>query len=189
MSGRPLARDALWEQAADQHGFFTINQARDLGVTAAALKQLAARGTVTREAFGVFRFPKWPVSRYDPFMLAVLWTRADEAVLSHETALDAHDISDINPTRIHVTVAKHRRVRRTGPIPYELHYEDLQADQIGWWHQIPTVNVPTAIAQCIEFGTPTYLLRQAIERGQAAGRLRSDDANVLAERLEHRHER
>lgn len=72
-------------------------------------------------------------------MLAVLWTRAPEAALSHETALDAYGISDVNPNRIHVTIGKNRRLRRAGGDIYVLHREDLGPAQTSWWQEIPTV--------------------------------------------------
>lgn len=59
--------------------------------------------------------------------------------LSHETALAAWDVSDINPDRIHVTVGRTRRPRRAG-------------------------GERTTIAQCSASGVPTYLIRQALER-------------------------
>lgn len=57
-------------------------------------------------------------------MLAVLWTRVPEAALSHETALDAYGISDVNPSRIHLTVGKHRCFPRAGG-DYVVYYEDV----------------------------------------------------------------
>jgi predicted transcriptional regulator of viral defense system len=39
-------------------------------------------------------------------MKAVLCAGFPEACLSHDTALDAYGVSDINPTAIHITVAK-----------------------------------------------------------------------------------
>ncbi|WP_165368319.1 hypothetical protein, partial [Phytoactinopolyspora endophytica] len=133
--------------------------------------------------------PQYPVGLYDQYMLAVLWTRAPEACLSHETALDAYGISDVNPNRIHVTVGKQRRLRRTGGDDYVIHYEDLVPAQIGWWQEIPTVTPATAIAQCIVYGTPTYLLRQSIERGHAQGYLKTVERDALGEALEVRHDR
>lgn len=189
MAAGVLARDELWEVATVQHGFVTAQQARDLGVGKHALQMLVQRGTLMRAAFGVYRFPQLPVSQYDPYMLAVLWTRAPEACLSHETALDAYAISDVNPNRIHVTVAKSRRLRRAGGDDYVIHYEDLVSAQIGWWQEIPTVTPATAIGQCIGYGTPTYLLRQAIERGHAQGYLRTSERDELTRALETRHER
>jgi len=51
-----------------------------------------------------------------------------------------------------------------------------------------TVTSATAIAQCIAYGTPTYLLRQAIERGQAQGYLKTVERDALAETLEARND-
>jgi predicted transcriptional regulator of viral defense system len=114
---------------------------------------------------------------------------APEAALSHETALDAYAISDVNPNRIHLTVGKNRRLRRAEPGDYIIHYEDLAEAEVGWWQEIPTVTAPTAIRQCIAFGTPTYLLRQALERGHVQGYITTADRDDLTARLEARHER
>lgn len=146
MAMKPMARDELWDVATAQHGFVSAQQATDLGVGKGALQMLVHRGTLTRVAHGVYRFSQYPVGQYDSYMLAVLWTRAPEASLSHETALDAYGISDINPNRIDVTVAKHRRLRRTGGDDYMIHREDLAPTQIGWWQEIQTVTPATAIA-------------------------------------------
>lgn len=184
-----LARDGLWETADVQHGFVTAKQANDAGISKQALQMLVHRGTLERAAHGVYRFPQYPVGEHDQLMLAVLWTRVPEAVLSHETALDVYGISDVNPNQIHVAVGKDRRFRRAGGEEYVVHYQDLTAKQVGWWQEIPTVTPVTAIEQCLAYGTPTYLLRQAVERGYVQGYLKTAERDVLAEALEARHER
>lgn len=189
MTERVLARDELWDIATTQHGFVTAQQATELEIDKHALQMLVHRGTLTRVAHGVYRFPQYPVGQYDRHTLAVLWTRAPEACLSHETALDAYGVSDVNPNRIHVTVARHRRLRRTGGDDYVVHYEDLAPTQVGWWQEIPTVTPMTAIAQCIAYDTPTYLLRQAIDRGHTQGYLTTKEREELAQALEARHDR
>lgn len=153
-----------------------------------ALQMLVHRGTLDRLAHGVYRFPKYPVGEHFQKMLAVLWTRVPEVALSHETALDLYGISDVNPSRIHVTVAKRRRFRRADGQEYVVHFEDLDPGQIGWWNEIPTVKPATAIAQCISHGTPIYLLRQAIERGHSQGYLKTDERDALMSDLDTRHE-
>ncbi len=160
-----------------------------MGMGKHALQMLVHRGTLERAAHGVYRFPQYPVGEHDNLMLAMLWTRVPEAALSHETALDACGISDVNPNRIHVTVGKQSRFRRAGGADYVVHHEDLAPDRIGWWQQIPTVTPATAIAQCLAYGTPTYLLRQAIERGHAQGYLKTAEREALAGALEARHDR
>ena len=184
-----MARDELWEIATLQHGFVTARQAVAEGIDRETVDKLVQRGTLQRAAFGVYRFPKYPYTDTARYMFAVLWTRASEAALSHETALDVYAISDIIADRIHVTVGQRRRLRRAGGELYEVHYQDLDAGQIGWWQEIPTVTPATAIAQCLTYGTPTYLLRQAIERGHAQGYLKETERDELAAALGARHER
>jgi len=183
------ALERLREVALDQHGLVTTAQALDVGVRHASLSMMVRRGRLERVAYGVYRVPQVPVTPQVPYMEAVLWTGVAEACLSHETALDVYAISDINPTRLHVTVSRSRRLRRAGGERYVVHYEDLAPSQIGWWEQVPTVTPTVAVEQCIRYGTPTYLLRQALERGPRDGKLRADDAARLTHLLEHRDDR
>jgi len=169
--------ERLREIAFDQHGFVTAAQAVDEGIPKTELPRLAARGRVERIMHGIYRIPQTPATPYDNLALAVLWAGAEEACLSHETALAAWAVSDVNPERIHLTVARDRRLRRSGGERYVVHRRDLDPDQRTWWEGIPITDLPTTIEDCIRFGTPTYLVRQAIERGgrtsllpKAAGR-------------------
>ena len=45
----------------------------------------------------------------------------------------------------------------------------------------------TAIAQCIDYGTPSYLLSQAIDNGHRRGRITAAQRDDLARLLEERH--
>ena len=183
-----VAQGVLWDLAADQHGFFTATDALDAGVTRKAVDHLLARRQVDRVGHGVYRFPRFPTSPADPYQLAVLWTGTEGACLSHETALEFHGVTDLLPDRIHVTVPAGRRLRRAGGEAYFVHRQNLTADQMGWWEQIATVALPTAIAQCIGWGTPTYLIRQVIDQGTRTGALLAEEAGALTTRLEERSE-
>ncbi|MDQ4215057.1 type IV toxin-antitoxin system AbiEi family antitoxin domain-containing protein [Microbacterium sp. ASV81] len=179
MASNALARDVLWEAASGQHGYVTASQAEGLGVTRRALNQLAVRGTLEHASYGVYRFVKYPFDQADPYMRAVLWTGAREAALSHETALDLFEVSDINPGHIHMTVGVQRRIRRSGGVQYVVHRQDLHSEQITWWREVPIVKLATAIHQCVRFGTPTYLLSQAISNGHRHGRLTTSQRDEL----------
>ncbi|MDR1079231.1 MAG: type IV toxin-antitoxin system AbiEi family antitoxin domain-containing protein [Propionibacteriaceae bacterium] len=178
--------DRLREVGLDQHGYVTTAQAHDQGVPSAELSKMVARGRLERVAHGVYRVPQVPVTRYDEYMLAVLWTGASEACLSHETALQAWEISDINPDRIHVAVAKRRRINRRGGQGYVVHRCDLAPERVTWWQQIRITDVPTTIEQCISWGVPTYLIRQALARAGRTSLLLRRDRERLTLRLEER---
>jgi predicted transcriptional regulator of viral defense system len=178
--------ERLREFALDQHGFVTSAQAEDEGVSHAELSTMVARDRLKRAIRGVYRVPQVAETEYDQYQLAVLWTGVPEAHLSHDTALAAWEISDINPSRIHLTVARHRRLRRAGGERYVVHYDDFDSDRLAWWQGIPTVDVPTAIGQCIASGVPSYLIRQALDRAGRISRLPSTDRERLTQELEVR---
>ena len=178
--------ERLREVALDQHGFVTTAQAIDDGVSHAELSTLVARGRLVRAAHGVYRVPQVAVTEFDEYQLAVLWTGAPEACLSHDSALEAWGVSDINPRRIHVTVARRRRIRRAGGELIVVHREDLDANQVTWWEGIRTVTMATAIGQCIDSGVPSYLIRQALDRGGRTSQLPTADAGRLRAALEAR---
>lgn len=178
--------ERLREAALDQHGFVTTAQALDEQVSHAELSTMVARGRIERVAHGVYRVPQVPETEYDQYQLAVLWTGAPEACLSHDTALEAWGITDINPDRVHLTVARNRRLRRAGGQRYVIHHDDLDPTQVTWWQGIRIVNVPTAIAQAIACGVPTYLIRQALDRAGRTSLLPDDERARLTAELEAR---
>jgi len=174
--------ERLREVALDQHGLVTTAQAGQEGVSYAELSTMVARDRLERVAHGVYRVPQVPQT----YQLAVLWTGVPEACLSHDTALAAWSISDINPDGIHLAVARDRRIRRAGGERYVIHYEDVDARNVTWWQGIRTVDVPTAIGQGIASGVPTYLIRQALDRAGRTSRLPAVDRERLTKELETR---
>lgn len=178
--------ERLREIALDQHGFITTAQAIEEHVSHAELSAMVARERIERVAHGVYRVPQMPETEYDQYQLAVLWTGAPEACLSHGTALEAWGITDINPDRIHLTVARNRRLRRTGGERYVIHHADLDPAQITWWQGVRMVTVSTAITQGITAGVPTYIIRQALDRAGRTSVLPADERTRLIATLEAR---
>lgn len=179
--------EKIREVALDQYGYITTAQAEEEGVTRHSLAALARRNRLERVAQGLYRVPQVPEMRYGAFMRAILWTGVPEAALSHETALDAYGVSDINPTKIHMTVDKGRRIAKAGGEGYVLHRQKLDPQQRTWWHQIPIVALPCAIEQCIITDVPTYLIRQAIENGRDRRLLTNEIAQCLEGELDGRY--
>lgn len=98
-----VLRRELTALAAHQAGYFTAAQAREIGYSYPAQKYHADRGNWERVRRGIFRLPDWPAREDDTYVLWDLWS-GGRAVLSHETALVAHDLGDANPVRVHLTV-------------------------------------------------------------------------------------
>jgi predicted transcriptional regulator of viral defense system len=58
---------------------------------------------------GVYRFRDYPSSPHEPVVAAWLAIGKDVAVVSHESALDLWDLSDVIPDAVHLTVPRARR--------------------------------------------------------------------------------
>ena len=179
--------ERLREIALDQHGFVTTAQASDLGVSRATLSKLTSRGRIERVAHGVYRVPQMPSSHFDRFMLAILWTGVPEALISHESALDLYGVCDVNPRYVDITVARGRRISRRGGEGYRVHRADVAQADRAWREEVPVVALRLAIEQCLDAGTPTYLLEQAIGNGLAGGFVTAAEAEALKGKLEGRY--
>jgi predicted transcriptional regulator of viral defense system len=90
-------------KAARQAGYFTARQAGEVGYSYQAQKYHVDHGNWTRVGRGLFRLPDWPATNDDQYVLWLLWS-GDRAVVSHESALALHDLSDVNPHLVHLTV-------------------------------------------------------------------------------------
>jgi len=171
-------RERLWDIALDQYGYVTNRDAHDLAINVVELGKLAHRDQLERAGYGIYRFPQFPVSDLDPYMLATLWAR--RGVLSHDTALHLYDLCDVNPSKIHLTVPPAFRPRSPGGELYVVHHADLRPDQIGWHERIPTVTPRTAVEQAGGGAVPTHLARQAVDAARARVLITADEAERFA---------
>jgi predicted transcriptional regulator of viral defense system len=176
------ARARLWNVAVDQYGYVTTADAHGLGIAVVELGKLHARGKLERPGYGIYRFPEFPVSARDPYMLAVLWA-GGRGVLSDGTALEVYELCDVNPDRIHLTVPPGYRPRREGGHLYVVHHRGLSQDERGWWEGIPTITPATAIRQAVEGAVPRHLATQALATGRAQGVITAAEADELGARL------
>lgn len=170
--------DRLVERAAEQHGYVTTRDARDLGIDPAQLRLLAARGRLDRVARGVYRAKVLPRGRHDDLAEAVAWTLG-RGVLSHESALVLHGIADVNPSRVHLTVPRDNHPRAAGGELYRMHRRNLRAADVTEADGIAVTTVERAIRDCLADGTDPYQLRLAIDRAEAEGLLRTSVAESL----------
>jgi predicted transcriptional regulator of viral defense system len=172
----------LHETAVDQHGYVTTRDARELGVVPQRLHLMAERGVLDRVDRGLFRFPDVPAGALDQYVQATLWPLECRGVLSHATALDLHDLCDINPSRIDVTVPRGFRTTRKPPAVMRLHRAELPEDTVTWHEGVPIVTVHRAIEGSIECGVGWNLIEHAIDTARRTGRLTQAQADELRAR-------
>lgn len=105
MHGRD-ARDTfarLWEVAATQAGYFTTRQAHRAGYSNRLLTYHTQQGDWDRIERAIYRLRRFPPAPHEDLVRWALWT-GGLAVVSHETALAVHEIGDVVPGRVHLTV-------------------------------------------------------------------------------------
>ena len=181
MSGSVYAQ--LFEAAVDQRGYVTTAQARAEGIRPGTLAMMASRGTIERVSHGVYRLVQFPVAPHASYMEASLWPAGVRGVISHESALALYEISDVNPSKIHITVPGVFRIRRRIPAHLAVHHAELRADEIEWLDGIPVTTPERTILDCSAAHLGPRLVRQAISDGERAGLLSARTAASLRHRL------
>ncbi len=111
---------------ATQSGYFTAQQALEIGYSYQAQKYHADSGNWQRTDRGVYRLPEWPVGQHENLVRWSLWSRG-KAVVSHQTALAVHDLGDANPPFVHLTVPPNFRASKSG---VRLHRAELPGKDV-----------------------------------------------------------
>ena len=106
-SSRETAR-SLFSKALEQGGYFTAKQAKEAGYDYPHLDYHVSTGNFERVEHGLYRLPSLPPGEHDALVRLTLWSRnrqdEPQAVVSHESALVLHDLSELLPAAIHLTV-------------------------------------------------------------------------------------
>lgn len=178
------AYSTVFEVAADQHGYFTTEQAVDAGVRRMALVMMERRGVLERVSRGVYRLCQFPPSFLAEFMEAVLWPVGAEGVISHHSALALFGISDVNPDCIHITVPREYRVRRERPPRFVVHHANLPAADRTQVEGIPVTTVERTILDCHAVHIGNDLLQQALEDARRKGLVSRTAAARVADGLD-----
>jgi len=124
----------LYDVAEGQGGFFTSKQAVDAGFVSNHHSYHVKAGNWTREAWGIFRLAQFPMPERADLIRYSLWSRnrqdQPQGVYSHQTALGLYDLSDVMPSKLHLSVPKTFRKNCAIPSALVLHYADLLPDDI-----------------------------------------------------------
>lgn len=174
---------ALYDIAEDQMGYVTTGQAGTVGVSPMALVMMTRRGALERVSRGVYRLVDFPVQPLAQYMQATLWPYGRRGVLSHETALSLHELSDVDPAKVHITVPADFRVQRAVPGYLIVHRGDLPSEDVTRLDGMPITTPARTIRDCIRAHLGPALLTQAIDQARASGLVDAPTAIALEREL------
>jgi predicted transcriptional regulator of viral defense system len=181
--------DRLYDIAENQLGYFTAAQARAAGVHPVRLVQLHQRGDIERVSRGVYRLTRFPLSPLGEYMEAALWPQVRRpgarAVISHVSALALHELSEVSPAKIHITLPPELRIRRAVPFRLVLHIASLTPKDVQLVDGVPVTTPARTIRDAHAANLGPALIRRAIADALRTGRLTDDEAERLTRELLH----
>jgi len=164
--------DHLFEIAAAQDGLFTTQQAAEAGYSPQLVAHHLRSGRMVRVWRGVYRLVHFPSGDHEDLTVVWLWSE-QEGVFSHQTALALHDLSDVLPSRVHLTLPKAWQKRRLRvPDGVVLHYGGVAEGERYWFGPVPATAPRRTLEDCSAEHLPPELLRgaalDALHRGLVA---------------------
>jgi predicted transcriptional regulator of viral defense system len=194
-----IDHDGRYRLAESQAGYFTAGQAVQAGMDRSTLLHHARPGgRYERVRRGLYRIRHFPSSPHGHVVAAWLDLPAP-AVVSHESALELWDLTDVVPHAVHITLPREKRGRRprTG-VRFHTLTHTPGPDEVSRIDGVLATTPERTIVDSLEAGTqPEQIelaIEQALERGlttprrlraaaaRRSGRVRQFVDRVLAER-------
>lgn len=160
------ARARLFDIAQQQAGHFTAKQALEAGYSRRLQHYHASRGHWFRIDRGLYRLKEFPPGKHEDLVRWTLWS-GGKAVVSHESAAALHELGDILPSRVHLTVPPgFRKKDGTGVL---LHREPLEKSEIeegeGYFMTRPLRTLIDLLSAGVEGDWAAGAIRDAFRRG------------------------
>jgi predicted transcriptional regulator of viral defense system len=158
-------RRTLTRIAAQQAGYFSAAQALEVGYSYQVQRYHVQRGDWQRVDRGIYRLADWPASQHEDLVRWTLWSRG-RAVVSHETALAVHELGDMMPARIHLTVPPSFRMSASAVVLHRALLDPSDVEQFeGFSITTPMRSILDTAAGGTEVDQLARTIRDARERG------------------------
>jgi predicted transcriptional regulator of viral defense system len=164
--------------ALGQGGYFDRRSAQEYGITDSLLGYHTRTGRFERVLPGVYRLRAAPISPYDEYLLAWVWTN-DRGAISHESALALYELGDVLPTRVQVTVP--RPFHRTSA-PFKVHLAPLPERDVRTYNGVRVTTPARAIVDAAATGTDPTQIHKAVREALARGLVDPDALRAAAHR-------
>jgi predicted transcriptional regulator of viral defense system len=162
--------DHLYRLAESQAGYFTAEQALGVGMDRSTLVHHARPGgRYERVRRGLYRLRHFPSSQHEDVVAAWL-PLPSEAVVSHESALELYDLSDVIPKAVHITLPRSMRGQRPRPgVQFHTLARPPGPNESRRVNGVLATSPERTIVDSLEAGTQPeqieFAVRQTLERG------------------------
>jgi predicted transcriptional regulator of viral defense system len=168
-SANPPSWDRLFETAAAQDGHVTTAQATEAGFSSQLVAHYVKVGRLLRAHRGVYRLARYPRGDHEDLTALWLWT-GQVGVVSHETALALHGLSDVLPSAHDITLpASWKRRRMKYPRGLRPHFDDVREDERAWLGAVPVTSPLRTVVDCYADHVQPDLVEQAVRDGMRRG--------------------
>jgi predicted transcriptional regulator of viral defense system len=186
---RKALRKRLVEVAAGQSGYFSASQALEAGYSYPAQHYHAVQQNWLRVGRGIYRLPEWPSSPHEDLVRWTLWS-GQEGVVSHETALSVHDLGDVNPAKVHLSVPLGFRAKAAGVVLHRSVVAPTEKQEhSGFWVTTPLRSLIDVAAGSLDLDHIVTAVREALGRGLVTTRRLRERADAAGDRSALRVER
>jgi predicted transcriptional regulator of viral defense system len=171
--------DRLFEAAVGQEGLFTTKQAAEAGYSPQLLIKYLKNGRVFRVRRGVYRIVHFPAGEHEDLTSVWLWSEK-AGVFSHETALMLHELSDVLPRMVHLTLPEawsNRRLRV--PKGVVLYYGDIDKNDRVDIGAIPVTSVRRTLLDCVDAHVSFEFIDAALRQATARSLLDKRDEKAM----------
>lgn len=167
-------KEKLFQVADRQQGYFTSQQAQECGYHRSHFHRFLQSGEWSKELRGVYRLSHYPLQERGELVLWTLWSRnkkgEPQGIWSHETALDIYELTDVMPSKMHMSVPKGFRRNQSIPKVIALHFQNIEEDEVeirqGYRLTSPLRTLLDVVAEgSISEDQVKMGLQQAINRG------------------------
>jgi predicted transcriptional regulator of viral defense system len=174
--------DHLYKMAEGQAGYFTTRQAAEAGCSPQLLVYLGGK-KVLRVRRGIYRLVHFPASDHEDLVMLWLWSER-AGVFSHETALALHDLSDVLPGKVHMTVpAPWQRRRLRVPEDLVLHFANVEGVERAHFGAVPVTAPLRTLRDCLAADLAPGFVEQAILQARRRGLISAAEETGLRAEL------
>jgi predicted transcriptional regulator of viral defense system len=178
----------LFEIASEQRGYFTSQQAQSAGYGRDLLTYHTQTGRFIRMQRGLYRLRDYPSSPGEEVMAAWLAVGKDIAVVSHDSALDLFNLSDVTPNTIHLTIPRSKRYLQAPPgVTLHTTVAPVPEDEIVVLDGIRLTSPTRTILDAAEIGVAPeqveMAIHQAIRRGLTTPKMLRTRATKRSQRV------